>query len=108
MLFAGWQVRIVRLTLTNPKPANNLFIFFLTLSNQVFNSFTPTRTNTPRFPHFPLEVNGEIFASSLKLRRWRHKVFSTHLQLGEVSFDFRRLVPSCICKLLSLLEAGML
>ena len=33
----------------DPKLANNLLIFFLTLSNQFFNSFTSTRTNVPLF-----------------------------------------------------------
>ena len=76
MLFAGWKVRRVKncerglenaargrgprtafsrprsqfFTIrTDSKPANNFFIFFLTLSNQFFNSFTSTSTDTPRF-----------------------------------------------------------
>ena len=34
---------------TDPKLANNVFIVFLTLSNQFYNSFTSNHTNMSRF-----------------------------------------------------------
>ena len=51
-----WQFLTIR---TDPKATNNLFIFFLTLSNRFFHSFISTRTNTPRFANAALQTKGQ-------------------------------------------------
>ena len=64
MLFASWQVRIVKKTLCKatvyllfgptPKPANNLFIFSLTLSNQCFVQERLRKQKDKNLPVFTL------------------------------------------------------
>ena len=63
MLFAGWQVRMVKNSVqghglftiwTDSKPANNLFIFFLTPSNQCFVQERLSKQKDKNLPVFTL------------------------------------------------------
>ena len=83
---------------TDPKPANNLFIFFLTLSNQFFQSLTST-IQTPR-------------ASQMQLANRRHGCkeeflhFDTAIKIcfEKKAFDFQHSYPikSCLEKAFAL------
>ena len=47
---------------TDPKLANNVFIVFLTLSNQCYNSFTSNHTNMWRFGKLTDVVKKNFFS----------------------------------------------
>lgn len=60
MLIAGWEIRRVKNVREVPKPANNLFTFFLSLSNQFFNSFNLTGDIKKTVMYFQLSVESEL------------------------------------------------
>ena len=64
---------------SDPKPANNLFIFFLTLSNQLFNSLSSTHTIQT---HLVIKICFEkkaliFFSTSLQDKSSFQKMFCT-------------------------------